>query len=98
MCATPRPTPPPPCATLATIPRTPLSGGCGSRWNGTAVSTGPAPPPDPAPLAADPRFRRGLALFRAGEYFECHEVWEDVWREARPPRRLFIQSLIHLAV
>jgi uncharacterized protein len=49
-------------------------------------------------LKSDPVFQRGLGLFQRGEYFECHEVWEDLWRASGPPRRLFLQALIHLAV
>ena len=49
-------------------------------------------------LARDSRFLEGLRLFERGEYFACHEVWEDLWREAEAPRRLFLQALIHLAV
>ena len=40
----------------------------------------------------------GIRLFNRGEFFACHEVWEEEWREARPPLRLFLQALIHLAV
>jgi uncharacterized protein len=40
---------------------------------------------------------RGVRLFNARQFFECHEVLEDEWRPERGPRRLFLQSLIHLA-
>jgi predicted metal-dependent hydrolase len=40
----------------------------------------------------------GLALIRAGRYFEAHEVLEDVWRRAEPDERDFFQSLVHVAV
>src|SRR5437899_11769897 len=50
------------------------------------------------PSAASDKFRRGIELFNHGEFFECHEVLEDVWRDERGERRLFLQSLIHLAV
>lgn len=42
--------------------------------------------------------RRGVTLFNAGEFYECHEVLEEAWTPERGPRRLFLQSLIHLAV
>ena len=45
-----------------------------------------------------PAFHRGLDLYARGEFFECHEVWEDLWRPSRQPERLFLQALIHLAV
>jgi len=46
----------------------------------------------------DPFLERGIALFNCGEYFECHEVLEAGWTGERGPRRLFLQSLIHMAV
>jgi predicted metal-dependent hydrolase len=46
----------------------------------------------------DERLQHGIRLFNAGRFFECHEVWEEVWTPQRGPRRLFLQSLIHFAV
>lgn len=46
----------------------------------------------------DESLARGLRLFNRGEYFECHEAWEEAWTPERGPRRLFLQSLIHAAV
>ena len=46
----------------------------------------------------EPLLERGIALFNRGEYFECHEVLEAAWTPERGPRRLFLQSLIHVAV
>jgi predicted metal-dependent hydrolase len=40
----------------------------------------------------------GLALIRAGRYFEAHEVLEEEWRVAAPQERDFLQGLIHVAV
>jgi predicted metal-dependent hydrolase len=42
--------------------------------------------------------RRGIDLFNAGEFFECHEVLEDLWRPNRGEERFFLQALIHYAV
>jgi len=44
------------------------------------------------------RVRHGVELFNRAEYFECHEVLEAEWTPERGPRRLFLQSLIHVAV
>lgn len=44
------------------------------------------------------RVAEGIRLFNAGEFFECHEVLEQEWTPERGPRRLFLQSLIHVAV
>ena len=49
-------------------------------------------------VTSDARFAAGLNLYTSGRYFECHEVWEDLWRECAPRDRLFVQALIHLAV
>lgn len=42
----------------------------------------------------------GLALFNRAEFFEAHEVLEDVWREARfgSSGRRHLQGLVQLAV
>lgn len=44
------------------------------------------------------RFEEGIGLFNRREFFTCHEVLEEVWTPERGPRRLFLQSLIHVAV
>lgn len=41
---------------------------------------------------------QGVRLFNEGRFFEAHEVWEELWTPARGPERLFLQSIIHLAV
>jgi len=46
----------------------------------------------------DELFERGIHLFNSRSFFECHEVWEEVWTPERGPRRLFLQALIHFAV
>src|ERR1017187_8590216 len=40
----------------------------------------------------------GVDLFNRREFFECHEVLEEIWTPERGPRRLFLQALIHFAV
>jgi predicted metal-dependent hydrolase len=45
-----------------------------------------------------PLLRQGIHLFNAQEFFECHEVLEAAWTPEKGPRRLFLQSLIHVAV
>ena len=48
----------------------------------------------PAPIL----FREGIELFNRGEFFECHEVLEEVWTPTKQPERWFLQSIIHFAV
>jgi len=46
----------------------------------------------------DSRYLKGVLLFNRAEYFEAHEVWEDLWHETAGPERRFIQGLIQAAV
>jgi hypothetical protein len=50
------------------------------------------------PLTDEPLYLRGIELYRAGEFFACHEVLEELWTPMRGPHRLFLQALIHFAV
>lgn len=43
-------------------------------------------------------YHRGLELFNQGEFFDAHEVLEDVWRAAPQEEKLFLQGLIQVAV
>jgi predicted metal-dependent hydrolase len=43
-------------------------------------------------------YLEGIKLFNSANFFEAHEVLEDVWRPARNPERKFLQSLIQVAV
>lgn len=40
----------------------------------------------------------GFALYRAGFYWEAHEVWEPVWQSCQPnaPEKLLLQALIQI--
>ncbi len=42
--------------------------------------------------------QRGLELFNAREFYECHEVLEDLWRPTQGVERFFLQAVIHFAV
>src|SRR6266487_5269553 len=44
------------------------------------------------------RFREGIKLFNSGEFFEAHEVLEDVWCAAPAAEKRFLQGLIQVAV
>lgn len=48
-------------------------------------------------MESDEIFEKGCALFDGAEYFEAHEVWEDLWNEARGPRHAYLQGLIQVA-
>ncbi len=46
----------------------------------------------------DPRYLAGVLLFNAGDFFEAHEVWEDLWADSAGRERSFYQGLIQAAV
>src|SRR4051812_49394071 len=54
----------------------------------------PTDPPEPGPAG----YLEGVELFNRGEYFDAHEVWEDLWRDCPAADRRFYQSLIQAAV
>jgi len=46
----------------------------------------------------DPRIDEGIRLFNAGEFFACHDVFEDFWSEQICPEKPLFQGLIQAAV
>src|SRR5271169_4425477 len=44
------------------------------------------------------KYRRGIRHFNAREFYDAHEVWEDVWRESHGMEKRFLQGLIQAAV
>src|SRR5580704_14814540 len=46
----------------------------------------------------DPRYLAGIVLFNRGDYFEAHEVWEELWMESAGAEKRFYQGLIQAAV
>jgi predicted metal-dependent hydrolase len=48
--------------------------------------------------AYDPRYLAGVVCFNQHDYFEAHEVWEDLWAESHGLERRFYQGLIQAAV
>jgi predicted metal-dependent hydrolase len=48
--------------------------------------------------AYDPRYLAGIVLFNQGDYFEAHEVWEQLWMDCAMPEKKFYQGLIQAAV
>lgn len=46
----------------------------------------------------DALFDEGLAAYEAGEYYEAHEKWEEIWNdEENDDHRRFLQGLIQIA-
>jgi predicted metal-dependent hydrolase len=46
----------------------------------------------------DPRYLRAIEHFNECEYFEAHDVWEELWADYQGPSRKFYQGLIQVAV
>jgi predicted metal-dependent hydrolase len=46
----------------------------------------------------DPRYLEGIAFFNECDFFEAHEVWEDLWKDDSDTTRTFYQGLIQAAV
>jgi predicted metal-dependent hydrolase len=46
----------------------------------------------------DPLYLQGVAYFNACEFFEAHEVWEELWKNYSGDLRLFYKGLIQAAV
>jgi uncharacterized protein len=49
-------------------------------------------------VRGEEELRRGLALMRAGAFFEAHEELEAAWRGAAAGERDFFQGLVHVTV
>ncbi len=62
------------------------------RLHGIQKFVGPQLPDPP------PELRRAVEQFNHGEFWECHETLEDVWRETPYPFRLFYHAVIKTAV
>jgi uncharacterized protein len=43
-------------------------------------------------------YHRGIRLFNTRDFYDAHEVWEDVWRESEGLEKRFLQGLIQAAV
>ena len=46
----------------------------------------------------EPLYLQGIEHFNICEFFEAHEVWEELWQEYQGPSRKFYQGLIQVAV
>jgi uncharacterized protein len=45
----------------------------------------------------DEKFQRGVSHFNAREFFEAHEVWEEIWLVESEPEKTFLQGIIQIA-
>ncbi|HTX17545.1 MAG TPA: DUF309 domain-containing protein [Bacteroidota bacterium] len=54
--------------------------------------------PKSAILSEEEKFAQGVALFNSRDFFDCHDVIEEIWMERRGKDRTFFQGIIHVAV
>jgi predicted metal-dependent hydrolase len=50
------------------------------------------------PLVLPHDLGHGVSLFNHADFFDAHEVLEDIWRAAPGPEKKFLQGLIQVAV
>ena len=54
---------------------------------------------NPMPLELERKlYYDGIQLFNEHEFFEAHEVWEDIWHMAYGLKHKFYQGMIQCAV
>jgi len=46
----------------------------------------------------DPRYLEGIEHFNKCDFFEAHQVWEELWANTQGANRRFFQGLIQVAV
>ena len=51
-----------------------------------------------ASLRVDPRFGEAVRLFNAGEWYDCHDGFEELWHETQGPCRKVLQGILQIAV
>ena len=50
------------------------------------------------PDGYEPQYLEGLRLFNEEEFFEAHDVWEELWSESLGDEKRFLQGLIQASV
>jgi len=50
------------------------------------------------PAEYPPQYLEGIRLFNEREFFECHDVFEELWTDTHGEERRFLQGLIQSAV
>lgn len=45
----------------------------------------------------DPRYLRGIDHFNRHEFYDAHEIWEELWHEPIGEAKNFVQGLIQFA-
>src|SRR5437899_3231342 len=53
---------------------------------------------NPNPTEYDARYLAGVMFFNDRDFFQAHEVWEDLWADTQGDDHRFYQGLIQAAV
>ena len=51
-----------------------------------------------AQLLADPRLQVAIERFNAGDWYACHDGFEELWHETQGPVRGVLQGILQIAV
>ena len=63
------------------------------------TASAPVPPDaEENGLRADPRLLEAVRHFNAGEWYACHDGFEELWQETQGPMRPVLQGLLQIAV
>ena len=46
----------------------------------------------------DPRFYSGIHSFNSGNFYEAHDLFEDLWHECDEPKRRWIHGMVQISV
>ncbi len=46
----------------------------------------------------DPRFYCGIQSFNSGNFYEAHDLFEDLWHECDEPKRRWIHGIVQISV
>ncbi len=49
-------------------------------------------------LRADPRLGLAIGLFNSGDWYGCHDGFEELWHETQGPMRPVLQGILQIAV
>ena len=55
-------------------------------------------PSEEQALLADPRLDQAIDLFNAGDWYACHDGFEELWHETQGPMRPVLQGILQIAV
>ena len=47
---------------------------------------------------ADPRFQQAIELFNSQQWYDAHDVFEELWHETAEPERRSLQGILQVAV